>query len=109
MQIKNNEVVSAVRKSELGHIEETFASRTFNESGNYTVRPFQFEVQESVPNNDRPGAFTAGDSTDDDNTAAEKYLALKVSPGLAYVQGYEIEKITKIPPIIRYDTTAKEK
>jgi len=93
MQIKNTEVVSAVRKSELGHIEDTFASRTFNESGNYTVRPFQFEVQESVPNNDRPGAFTAGDTTDDDNTAAEKYLALKVSPGLAYVQGYEIEKI----------------
>ena len=93
MRVKHSDVVFSVRKSELGHIEETFARRTYDESGNYTVRPFQFEVQESVPNNDRPGAFSVGDSTDDGNTAAEKYIALKVSPGLAYVQGYEIEKI----------------
>ena len=93
MRVKHSDVVFSVRKSELGHIEETFARRTYDESGNYTVRPFQFEVQDSVPNNDRPGAFSVGDSTDDGNTAVEKYIALKVSPGLAYVQGYEIEKI----------------
>ena len=57
-----------------------------------TVRPFQFQVQESVTVNENTGRFTAGASTDDGNVASTDLLAIKVSPGKAYVNGYEIEK-----------------
>ena len=37
--------------------------------------------------------YTAGASTDDGNTASNDLLALQVSPGKAYIKGFEIEKM----------------
>jgi hypothetical protein len=56
-------------------LERTLARRTNDESGNYTVKPFLLNVV------DHP--------TDQDKLIAE------ISPGLAYVQGYEIKTISK--------------
>ena len=93
MRVKRGRIVEETRGIEFGTIEDTFARRTFDESGDYTVRPFQYEVKESVPNNDLPGVFTLGGLTDEGATASTDLLALKVSPGKAYIKGYEIEKI----------------
>ena len=75
---------------------DTLARRTFDESGDYTVRPFQFDVRESIDNTvklkDFDGVFTKGSSTDDGSTAAEDLLAIACTPGKAFVRGYEIEK-----------------
>ena len=49
-------------------------------SGNYTVRPFQFNVEESVTVNENTGRFALGATTDDGNTASSDLLAIKVSP-----------------------------
>lgn len=54
-------------------LEETFARRTFDESGNYTVRPFRLEQKQ--------------DSANTSN------LVSKLDPGKAYVFGYEYETI----------------
>ena len=97
MDVKSGVLQSAVRATEYSVLEETLARRTFDESGDYTVRPFQFTSREcvdtSVGNEDFNGAFTAGATTDDGNTASSSLLALQVSPGKAYVKGYEIERI----------------
>ena len=73
------------------------ARRTFDESGDYTVRPFTFEMKESVDvsvgETDFTGVYTSGDTTRDGNKASDDFMALQVSPGKAYVRGYEIEKI----------------
>ena len=45
MTIKNGTILSRVRTTEYSEIEETFARRTFDESGDYTVRPFLFEMK----------------------------------------------------------------
>ena len=97
MDIKDGIVQSQVRFTEYNVLEETLARRTFDESGDYTVRPFQFQVRESVDtsvqNEDFVGAFTAGETTDDGNTADSSLLGFQVSPGKAFVRGFEIEKI----------------
>ena len=93
MRVKKGVIVEETRGIEFGTIEDTFARRTFDESGDYTVRPFQYEVKESIPNNDLPGVFTAGGLTDEGATASTDLLAVKVSPGKAYIKGYEVEKI----------------
>ena len=97
MDVKNGIIQQITRATEYSVLEETLARRTYDESGDYTVRPFQFKMQESVDttvgNEDFTGAFTSGDDTDDGNTASTSLLALKVSPGKAYIKGYEIEKI----------------
>ena len=82
-----------VRTTEYSVIEETLARRTFDESGDYTVRPFQFVAKECVTVNENVGVFTAGATTDDGNTASSSLLELQVSPGKAYIHGYEIEKM----------------
>ena len=91
-QLKSGVSVAQGRDTEYNVLSDEFARRTFDESGNYTVRPFQFQVQESVTVNENTGRFTAGASTDDGNVASTDLLAIKVSPGKAYVNGYEIEK-----------------
>lgn len=55
---------------------ETFARRTYDESGHYTVRPFRARIAEH-PSDDTK-------------------LRLYVSPGKAYVKGYELETISEI-------------
>ena len=93
MRVKNGIVEQKVDKTNLGRIEKTLARRTFDESGDYTVRPFQFEVKESVELNEFEGVYTKGQTTEDGNTADTTRLAVKVSPGKAYVKGFEVEKI----------------
>jgi hypothetical protein len=97
LDVKNGQIQSQVRTTEYSVLEETLARRTFDESGNYTVRPFQFSPKESVTtsvrNEEFVGAFTSGATTDDGNTASSDLLSLQVSPGKAYVGGFEIELI----------------
>ena len=97
MDAKQGIVQHYVRQTEYAVLEETFARRTFDESGDYTVRPFQFVAKESVNisvgNEDFTGLYASGASTDDGNTASNDLLALQVSPGKAYIKGFEIEKM----------------
>ena len=50
-------------------IGDTLARRTFDESGDYTTRPFQFDIRESVDNSIKTkefdGVYTNGATTDD--------------------------------------------
>ena len=97
MDVKNGAIQSQVRTTEYSVLEETLARRTFDESGNYTVRPFQFSSKEAVTTSVRNetfiGSFESGATTDDGNTASSSLLSLQVSTGKAYVSGYEVEKI----------------
>ena len=93
-QYRNGRIVSKGRQTEYNILADEFARRTFDESGNYTVRPFQISVEESVTVNENVGRFAIGATTDDGNTASSDLLAVKVSSGKAYVNGYEIDKDT---------------
>jgi hypothetical protein len=153
----DGQVKREVRRTEYAVLEETFARRTYDESGNYTVKNFEIDVRE-YRNNNR-GAWTAGRVyligdvvTNDGKTyvaknsgtassstapvhttgsvfdgpsntgiqwefseapyynrgiyspgnsdtllaqqANEARLAVGLEPGKAYVQGYEIEKVS---------------
>lgn len=69
--------------SELG---DTLAQRTFEESGNYTVRPFQINVREHLNDEEgNGGLYTAAQGGN-----ANK-LAIGLEPSVAYVNGYRIE------------------
>ena len=93
MRIKKGRIVEEIRGIEFGTIEDTFARRTFDESGDYSVRPFQYEIRECLDNNEFNGLFQGRTKTDDNNVPDNSLLALKVSPGKSYIKGYEVEKI----------------
>ena len=79
------------------NVLDTLARRTFDESGHYYVKPFDISVVNSlnnqVGNNGifNVGQFTPGGATPNDNLAL-----LRVSPGKAYVKGYECETLNTI-------------
>ena len=97
-RVKNGLFQTNARYTDYSILGDTLARRTFDESGDYTVRPFQFDMRESVTNQVQnqtfAGVYSSGATTDDSNTASDSLLALAVTPGKAYVKGYEIEKLT---------------
>ena len=90
--------VTGARNTDYSVLGENLARRTFDESGDYTVRNFLYEMKESVTQIFRGqtsiGAYTAGNVTDNEGTASSELLALSIKPGKAYVQGFEIEKLS---------------
>ena len=98
IRVKRGNIIKFARATEYSVLEETLARRTFDESGNYTVRPFTFQIKESVDSSVGPvnykGVYPNGTLTDSGNVANESLLALQISSGKAYVKGFEIEKIS---------------
>ena len=76
------------------------AKRTFEESGNYSVEPFQVNVKEYLNDNSNNGFKTVGTIETDEtlNTAnattfGKNRLSVSVEPNVAYVKGQRIEKL----------------
>ena len=74
--------------------EQELARRTYDESGDYYVKPFSIDIRENL--NDRisnRGLYFEAEKTQNGNTPAENIYTVQISPGKAYVRGYEIDKI----------------
>jgi hypothetical protein len=94
VNFKNGNFDFIDRITQYSTLASEFARRTKDESGNYTVRPFTFTLDNCVTNSHTSdqGRYTLGATTDDGNIASNSLLSLIVSPGKAYINGYEIEK-----------------
>ena len=97
MRIDSGTLVSKARATEYSVLGDVLARRTFDESGDYTVKPFLFGVRESITNTVQgtkfTGAYISGNPTDDGGTASESLLALSCSAGKAYVRGFEYQTL----------------
>jgi len=75
-------------------LTDTLARRTFDESGNYDIKPFDITVFNSLNDNiGNRGIFQAGQFTPQGGTPSSDLAVYKISPGKAYVKGYEIETL----------------
>jgi hypothetical protein len=75
-------------------LTDTLARRTYDESGNYDVKPFDVTLLESLDDNiGNRGVFKAGQFTPGGETPSDDLALYKISPGKAYVKGYEIETV----------------
>ena len=75
-------------------IRNMMARRTFDESGNYYVKPFDVSVVNSLNNGvGNGGIFNSGQFTPGGESARNDLALYKVSPGKAYVRGFEIETL----------------
>jgi hypothetical protein len=78
-------------------ITEELARRTNDESGDYYVKPFSVIAKESLNNKiGNNGVYNPGQLTKQGNTPSNDLLALQISPGKAYVKGYEVETLTTV-------------
>jgi len=75
-------------------LENVLARRTYAESGDYYTNPFDITVLNSLNNNiGNRGVYQEGQFTPSGGSPAEDLSLYKVSPGKAFVRGYEIETI----------------
>jgi len=51
LQVSNGTIIRIVNTTQYSELEKTMARRTYDESGNYTVRPFNVDVREARDNN----------------------------------------------------------
>ena len=93
LRVDNGKVKKIKSKTRYNQIRDYLAERTFDESGNYTVRPFIPSLHNSL--NDRVGTngiYFSNQKTDEGNTPSDDLACIELSPGKAYVRGYEIDK-----------------
>jgi hypothetical protein len=80
-RVENGTLSYALIYPQYAVLEDTLARRTYDESGNYTVRPFKIALETSAANSAKANVI--------------------ISPGKAYVYGYEYETIA--PTTITFD------
>ena len=85
LRLQNGQLQNQVRTTEYSILEDTLARRTFDESGDYSVREFDLDLREHLISGENRGIFTAA------NGGSESKIAAGLSPGKAYVRGFEIE------------------
>ena len=101
-------VVVSPARTEYTQLDRKFATRTFEESGNYCLKPFKLDLREYLNDEDgNRGRFTANDIIDLDTiekidlgvenpttTVAEiygeKHYIAGIEPSTGYVEGYRV-------------------
>ena len=100
LRVESGRITKKVRATEYSVLEDTLARRTYDESGNYTVRPFNIDVREALNNGSNRGIYTADDTESAVENGSlhtdqlEADVAVGFEPGKAYVRGYEIETLS---------------
>jgi hypothetical protein len=93
LQINTGLVEKQIKAADYNVLEETLARRTYDESGDYVVEDFAFDVREYYQNNNN-GLYKFNPSSNTVNglsvSEAGSKMVLGVGPGKAYVKGYEI-------------------
>jgi hypothetical protein len=95
LRVENGVVKEIVTKTDYNIFADELARRTYDESGDYYIKPFSIDVRESL--NDRignRGIYFDTQQTQNGNAPADDIISLQVSSGKAYVRGYEIDKIS---------------
>ena len=89
-RVEDGQISKMTDKANYSFLQEEFARRTYDESGDYEVKPFRLDVREHLAAAGNRGVYSTAESGD------SAKLALGIEPGKAYVQGYEVEtQITK--------------
>jgi hypothetical protein len=95
LRVEDGKIKKIESKTQYNIIRDYLAERTYDESGDYAITQFNPSIHNSL--NDRlgnNGLFFDNETTDQGNTPSDNLMSIKISPGKAYVRGYDVEKIS---------------
>lgn len=87
LDIENGVLQSIQERSQYSRIYDEMAKRTYDESGDYYVKGFNTRTREHLDTGDNEGLYTLANGGDPTK------LSIDVEPGVAYVKGYEVNKL----------------
>ena len=98
LRIENGIIKKVPKKQDTASlINDELARRTNDESGDYYVKPFSVIAKESLNNKiGNNGVYNPGQLTKQGNIPSDELLTLQISPGKAYVKGYEVETLITV-------------
>ena len=80
--------VDSTNKNQETELTERLARRTFEESGDYSVNPYQLNIKEHLDTGTNNGYLTSG------NGGSATKLAIGIEPNTSYVKGFRVENTT---------------
>jgi len=95
LRVQDGKIKKSETKTQYNIIRDYLAERTYDESGDYAVTQFNPSIHNSL--NDRlgnNGLFFDTETTEEGNPPSDDLMCIKISPGKAYVKGYDVEKIS---------------
>ncbi len=87
MRVENGYIIKNQQYPVYSQLAEELARRTYDESGNYTVRPYPIVVKEHLLSGNNGGVYTASQGGVDTD------LAIGLEAGKSYVFGFEHENL----------------
>ena len=106
--VEDGTLKSKKNTTEYSRLADELARRTYEESGDYYVKPFDVRLVNSLNDNiGNQGIFQEGQFTYGGATPSADLGLYQVSPGKAFVKGYEIETIA--PTYLDTDKTRTTK
>jgi len=87
LRLKSGIIQNHVRTTNYAVIEDTFARRTFDESGDYAIRDFDLDLREHLVVGTNRGVYSSADG------GLENKIAAGMGPGKAYIKGFEVSTI----------------
>ena len=95
LRLENGTLQKFVKDSNYNLIRDELARRTYEESGDYYIKPFSISIKESLNNRvGNNGIYLENQETKQGNIPNDSLGCLQISPGKAYVKGYEVETIS---------------
>ena len=102
-------LTSLSEDSVYNELEKNLARRTYDESGDYTVKPYTFKVREALSDGSNGGVYLPNERIFDGRTivrsrtaetpadaiVGDDYYAIELSTGKAYVKGFEVNNDKK--------------
>ncbi len=90
-------------------LEKNLARRTYDESGNYTLKGFTLKIRETYNNGENNGVYNFNEVTPTGEKVLNRiptqadglaidgrdYYTVEISPGKAYIKGYEVDNRDK--------------
>jgi len=100
--LRNGELRAVYERGDLGggpgynEVIDLLANRTYAESGDYFVKPFDINLVDSL-NDDvgNRGLFQSGQLTYNGSVPSDNLAVYKISPGRAFVRGYDCNVTTQ--------------
>ena len=106
--IENGILKSQKEPTEYNILQDELARRTFEESGDYYIRAFNTSLKESLNNyQGNNGVFGSNQTTYGGGIPSDDLALYNISPGKAYVKGYEIETISSTYLDVKKPRTTK--
>ena len=93
LRINKSQIETFVERSAYNELARELARRTFDESGDYTVRDFDIRVREHQNDGVNDGVYLPGVNSPGGIESSEAHYCVEVGPGKAYVRGFESETL----------------